>query len=237
MAKGDVMKLRIVRRVILQAFAGGGALMVTGLVLLALGPGSMSAFEGHGGQFILDRPEAPAKRATSQLARASTAEAEVLANWEFTHDRDDDRRRDRDDDRRRERDDEWRRFEHNRRHFDDTFKDVLKALREANEANQDAAKALFVSDSERKRAFERATRIDQEASRDVLTAYRELLDASRDSHSAALKSDADAMLAVYNKMVADVKAGNFLAVFQDTQTAQNIANKAILDARNASPCR
>src|SRR6185369_7942338 len=125
-----------------------------------------------------------------------SAEAEMLANWEYTA----------------------------KNPYGDAFKDVLQALAQVNDANQDTAAALGAKNTNQ--AFSR----DAEATRDVYQAYKQLAEASKDANSSVLAADATAMLAIYNQMQAHLNSGNFFALFQDTTQAQAIANKAVVDA-------
>lgn len=105
----------------------------------------------------------------------------------------------------------------------DAVQDVLSALAQANAANQDLASAFLATKPSS--AMPRA----QEGTTDVFGAYKLLLEAAQDANSSFLLSDANAMLAVYTKMSSDVSGGNLTAALQDSQNAQTIANKAVVD--------
>lgn len=106
----------------------------------------------------------------------------------------------------------------------DAPQDVLQALNQANQANQDLASA-YLDDKPNKAASHA-----QDGLREVLKAYNLLLEASQDANNSSLAADAAAMLAVYNQMNTDISAGNYLAALHDSQQAQAIANKAVQDA-------
>jgi len=168
-------------------------LAIAGLAVVSLSPGVMATF-GADEIPAFSRPEAPS---AAQPVAVSTAETTVLANWEYTK---------------------------NKNPYGDAVQDVLQALAQVNDANHDAAKALLSNNTKQ------ASRIDREAAGDVLRAYNQLAEAAGDARSSALLQDAVAMFNIYVKMFADAQAGNSLAVFQDSQQAQAIANKAVLDA-------
>jgi len=171
-------------------------LAVAAVAVLALGPGAISAFgtDNFSETLVLNQPVAPQNLVAAKTV--ATPEAELLANWEFTA----------------------------KNPFGDAFKDVLQALKDANKADQDAAKAL---DKDR---INQALRLDEKAAKEVLKAAQQLYDAAKDAKSTTLLSDANAMLTIYSNMQAHLLAGNVTALFLDTNQAQVIANKAVLDA-------
>jgi len=174
----------------------GSLLAVVCAAVLALGPGAISAFgtDALSDIIVLNQPVAPQNFVAAKPIAAP--EAESLANWEFTA----------------------------KNPFGDAFRDVLQALRDANKADQDAAKAL---DKDR---IKQALQLDEKAAKEVLKAAQQLFDAAKDANSTTLLADANAMLKVYSDMQAHLLAKDITALFLDTNQAQVIANKAVLDA-------
>jgi len=171
---------------------------VAGLAILAVGPGLVPTFHVDGAETLaFSRPVAPTNIAVATQAVGNPTEAMVLANWEFTANKND---------------------------FGDAIQDVKQALQLANQADQLAADALLQNNKKQ------AQQEINSALKEVLSAYNRLADAAGDARSPALLADANAMFFVYTKMYNDVQANNFSAVFQDTQNAQTIGNKAIVDA-------
>ena len=198
---------------------------VAGLAVLAIGPGLLPTLGLDGAEMPgLSRPTARVAPSSAQPIAEPTTEAMVLANWEFTSHRQDrdDRRGDRDDrDGRHDRDADR---DHGRPRFGDVVNDVLHSLSLASEANQDAAQVLL------RRRSQHSLSGDREAANDVFQAYAQLAEGAFDARSPALARDAAAMLGVYDRMLTDLRRGNVIALFRDTQRAEAIANKAVLDA-------
>jgi hypothetical protein len=195
--KEKAMKANFAARCFLRRIMSMSLLGVAGLAILAVGPGLVPTFHVDGAETLaFSRPVAPTIVVATQPVGNPT-EAMVLANWEFTGNKND---------------------------FGDAIQDVKQALQLANQADQQAANALL--ENNKKQAQQEIN----SALKEVLSAYNRLADAAGDARSPALLADANAMFFVYTKMYNDVQANNFSAVFQDTQNAQTIGNKAIVDA-------
>ncbi len=207
------MKANLSGRRLLRSLVSMSLPAVAGLAVLILGPGTFPTFGIEGAEVLaFSRPAAPAVVAPAQQIAANSTEATVLANWEFTAD------------------------PHHPHDppgpppspapssYGDATNDVQQALQDVNQANKFAGQALLAHNPND------AQPQDMNAVNQLLKAYNQLADAAGDARSLVLAADAQSLWAVYIKMNSDAQAGNGVAVFQDSQAAQTVVNRAVLDA-------